>query len=115
MSKREDADIIQDIKEVIYRIISYTSEMEYEEFLKVYKTRDAVIRNIEILGEAVKLLSDEAKAEYPNSIPWRKIAGTRDRLIHFYFGVNIDIIWDIAKNEILLLSAQLEAEAKSGF
>jgi uncharacterized protein with HEPN domain len=55
MSKREDADIIQDIKEVINRIISYTSEMEYEEFLKDYKTQDAVIRNIEILGEAVKL------------------------------------------------------------
>jgi uncharacterized protein with HEPN domain len=61
------------------------------------------------------ILSDEAKAEYPNNIPWRKIASTRDRLIHFYFGVNIDIIWDIAKNEILLLSAQLEAEPKSGF
>jgi uncharacterized protein with HEPN domain len=73
-----------------------------------------VVRNIEILGEAVKLLSDEAKAGYPKSIPWRKIAGTRDRLIHFYFGVNIDIIWNIVKNEIPLLSAQLEKAPESG-
>ena len=80
--------------------------MEYEDFLQDYKTQDAVIRNIEILGEAAKLLSDEAKEKYPN-IPWKDIAGTRDKLIHNYFGVNVDIVWDIAKNEIPLLSTEL--------
>jgi uncharacterized protein with HEPN domain len=59
------------------------------------------------LGEAAKLLSDETKKKYPN-IPWKDIAGTRDKLIHDYFGVNIDIVWDIARNEIPSLSAQLK-------
>jgi uncharacterized protein with HEPN domain len=99
MSEREDAIILQDIKESINRIISYTLKADYEEFLHDYKTQDAVIRNIEILGEAAKLLSNETKAKYPK-VPWKEIAGTRDRLIHDYFGVNIDIIWNIAKTEI---------------
>ncbi|MBU0700995.1 DUF86 domain-containing protein [bacterium] len=106
MSKREDTAVIQDIKEAIYRIMSYTSKMEYADFLQDYKTQDAVIRNIEILGEAAKLLSDETKKKYSN-LPWKDIAGTRDKLIHDYFGVNIDIVWDIAKNDIPLLSIQL--------
>ncbi|MFH1245109.1 MAG: DUF86 domain-containing protein [Candidatus Omnitrophota bacterium] len=106
MSKREDKAIIQDIKEAIGRIMSYISKMEYKDFLQDYKTQDAVLRNIEILGEAVKLLSEKTKGEYSN-IPWKDIAGTRDKLIHDYFGVNIDIVWDIAKNEIPLLYTQL--------
>lgn len=106
MSKRNDTAVIQDIKEAIDRIISYTSQIEYKDFLQDYKTQDAVIRNIEILGEAAKLLSDKAKEKYPD-ITWKDIAGTRDKLIHDYFGVNIDIVWNIAKNEIPLLSTQL--------
>ena len=106
MSKRQDAFIIQDIKEAIGRIVSYTSGINYDDFLKDGKTQDAVIRNIEILGEAVKLLSEEAKERYPD-IPWKAIAGTRDKLIHDYFGVNIDIVWNIAKNEAPWLSEQL--------
>ncbi|MGA1865531.1 MAG: DUF86 domain-containing protein [bacterium] len=106
MSKREDSAVIQDLKEAIDRIISYTSKMEYEDFLLDYRTQDAVVRNIEILGEAAKLLSEETKRNYPN-IPWKDITGTRDKLIHDYFGVNIDIVWDIAKNEIPFLSSQL--------
>ncbi len=107
MSKREDTAIIQDMKEAIDRIMSYTSEMEYDSFLQDNKTQDAVIRNIEILGEASKSLSNETREKYPH-IPWKDIAGTRDMLIHDYFGVNIDIVWDIVKNEIPTLSAQLK-------
>lgn len=107
MSKREDIAFIQDMKEAVDRIISYTSSMEYDSFLQDHKTQDAVIRNIEVLGEAAKLLSNETKEKYQD-IPWRDIAGTRDKLIHDYFGVSIDIVWDIVSNEILLLSEQLE-------
>ena len=99
MSKRKDIDLIRDIKESIERIVSYTRNIEYEEFLQDYKTQDAVIRNIEIVGEAVKALSKEIK-EDNSDIPWKNISGTRDKLIHDYFGVNIDIVWSILKDEV---------------
>ena len=86
--------------------MSYTSEMGYDDFVQNYKTQDAVIRNIEILGEAAKLLSDETKEQYAD-IPWKEIAGTRDKLIHNYFGVNIDIVWSIVENEIPILYQKL--------
>jgi uncharacterized protein with HEPN domain len=99
MSKRRDADLIQDILESINRINTYTENISFQEFSDDYKSQDAVIRNLEILGEAVKLLSTETKEKYAQ-IPWKDITGTRDRLIHDYFGVNIDIVWDIIKNEL---------------
>jgi uncharacterized protein with HEPN domain len=99
MSKRNDIDFIKDIKESIERVILYTKNMEYEEFSQDYKTQDAVIRNIEIMGEATKALSKTLKKANPD-IPWKMIAGTRDKLIHDYFGVNIDIIWNIVKQEL---------------
>ena len=99
MSERGDDAILQDIQEAISRILSYSEKLEYENFLIDIKTQDLIIRNIEILGEAAKLLSNETKQKL-SSIPWRDIAGTRDKLIHDYFGVNIDIVWDIVKNDI---------------
>lgn len=107
MSKRKDSAILQDIRAVIGRISSYTTELVYEDFVTDFKTQDAVIRNIEILGEAVKLLSEETKAQYPK-IPWKDIAGTRDKLIHDYFGVNIDVVWSIVKNDIPFLQKEIE-------
>ncbi|WP_456420003.1 HepT-like ribonuclease domain-containing protein [Methanocaldococcus infernus] len=80
-----------DILEAINRIKIYTKGMDYEKFLSDIKTQDAVIRNIEIIGEAVKLLSPQIKEKY-NNIPWKNIAGMRDKLIHSYFGVNLDIV-----------------------
>ena len=109
MSRREAKAVIKDMIEAAERIISYTRNLEYEDFLNDYKTQDAVIRNIEILGEAVNLLPEDIKEKYP-AIPWKDIAGTRDRLIHEYFGVNIDIVWNIAMNEITSLSSQLKNE-----
>lgn len=99
MSKRKDIDLIQDINECITRIKSYTESLDYSSFAGDFKTQDAVVRNLEIIGEAAKSLSDEIKKNYPE-IPWRNISGTRDKLIHDYFGVNIDIVWNIAKKEI---------------
>ena len=106
MFKRKDIDLIRDIKESIERIVSYTSNIEYEEFLQDYKTQDAVIRNIEIVGEAVKALSKDIK-ENNSDIPWKSISGTRDKLTHDYFGVNIDIVWSIVKDELPGLSLRI--------
>ena len=107
MSKRMDADLIQDIIESIHRITSYTEKISYDEFLKDYKSQDAVIRNLEILGEAGKLLSVKIKEKYPH-IPWKDITGTRDKLIHDYFGVNINLVWDTVEKEIPRLSQSVD-------
>jgi len=113
MSKRSDMDLLDDILICLERIQLYISKLSYDEFASDSKTQDAIIRNIEILGEASKKLSDNVKQKY-NAIPWKMIAGTRDRLIHDYFGVNIDIIWEIATIDVPELKEKI-AEIKNEF
>ena len=107
MSERGDMESLSDIKEAVRRIGLYIEEMDYEEFLQDTKTQDAVVRNLEILGEATKNISAGLKEGYPQ-IPWKKLAGVRDRLIHHYFGVNYDIVWVIIKEELPEIISQVE-------
>jgi len=107
MSKRTDRDLIEDILICISKIGQYSHGFSYEDFVNDLKTQDAIIRNLEIIGEASKQISPELKDKYP-SIPWKMIAGTRDKLIHGYFGVNIDIVWDIATIDIPVLERELK-------
>lgn len=81
--------------------------MTYEAFLADIKTQDAVIRNLEIIGEATKNLSQGLRARHLG-IPWKGMAGIRGRLIHAYFGVNLDIVWQIAVAELPELRPVLE-------
>src|SRR3990172_3006254 len=106
MSERTDEDFLTDIQESIHRIRTYTDGITYEQFLGEIKTQDAVIRNFEIIGEATKRLSIRLREEYTN-VPWKSMAGIRDRLIHHYFGVNLDIVWDIVTIELPLLESQV--------
>ena len=99
MSRREDSERLKDIREAIQRVESYVSGLSYEDFLDDTKTQDAVIRNIEIMGEAAKGVSEAVRETLP-SIPWHNIAGMRDRLIHDYFGVNLDIVWQVVSEEL---------------
>lgn len=99
MSKRGNIEFLSDIKEAIKRIEDYIETINYETFLQDIKTQDAVVRNLEIIGEATKNVSQDLKKKYPQ-IPWKKLAGVRDRLIHHYFGVNYDIVWVIVKEEL---------------
>jgi len=108
MSKRTDREFLSDIREAIHQITAYVSGMTYESFLDDRKTQDAVIRNLEILGEATKNLSEQLCAKYPG-IPWKSMTGTRDRLIHHYFGVNLDIVWQIITLELPQVALQLES------
>lgn len=107
MSKRSDIDYLTDIGESIERTETYIGTMPYEEFLKDKKSQDAIVRNIEILGEAAKNISMDFKNRYPQ-IPWKELAGTRDRLIHQYFGINYDIVWDIIKNDLPLVAQEID-------
>jgi uncharacterized protein with HEPN domain len=71
------------------------------------KTQDAVIRNIEVIGQAVKGISDQTRSLEPN-VTWRQIAGMRDKLIHEYFGVDLALVWDVVESELAVLGPLLE-------
>jgi uncharacterized protein with HEPN domain len=107
MSKRRDRDYLNDIREAIQRISTYTAGLTYEEFMKDIKTQDAVVRNLEIIGEATKNLSSVLKKSYPN-IPWKDLMGMRDKMIHHYFGINYEIVWTIAREELAGFLPQIE-------
>lgn len=87
--------------------------MTYGGFLEELETQDAVIRNLEIIGEATKNLSAELRARHTD-VPWNGMAGLRDRLFHGYFGVNLDVVWHIATVDLPELTVQIEAMRRGG-
>ncbi len=99
MSERGDKEFLGDINEAIERIFSYIDEVSYEEFLQKTIIQDAVVRNLEIIGEAVKNLSKDVKKSHTD-IEWKSVAGIRDKIIHFYFGVNWSILWSVVKDKL---------------
>ena len=105
MSKN-DAIYINHILDTIRDIETSIKGLSKEEFQNNKDISDACVRRLEIIGEAVKNISKGIKARYPK-VEWRKIAGTRDMVIHSYFNVDLDIIWNIVKNEIPLLRRQI--------
>jgi uncharacterized protein with HEPN domain len=113
MSERTDRDSLSDIQEAVRRITVYTTVMTYEAFMADTRTQDAVIRNLEIIGEATKNLSAELRAKYPD-IPWKGMAGVRDRLIHHYFGVNLDIVWYIITTELPNVASRIKEILRNG-
>ncbi len=106
MSERDQELFLEDMLEAIERIEEYTDSMDYEDFREDRKTIDAVLKNLEIIGEAVKNLSDEIKEDHPE-VHWKGIAGMRDKLIHGYFGVNYQIVWETVQRRIPILKIQI--------
>lgn len=107
MSKRKNVDFISDIREAINSIELYTHKIGFDVFLSDKKTQDAVVRNLEIIGEAVKNLSRDFIEKYKD-IEWKSIAGLRDKVIHFYFGVNWDIVWDVIEKKLPELKEKID-------
>ena len=107
MSKRRDQDYLGDIREAMQRIATYTASLTYEQFMKDIKTQDAVVRNLEVIGEATKNLSSHLRETCPQ-IPWKDLAGVRDKLIHHYFGISYEIVWQIVKEELPGLLPQID-------
>ncbi len=104
---RDHRVYLDDIIEAINRIAIYTQGQTLSVFSKDLKTVDAVVRNLEIIGEAVKKIPQEIKDQNPN-IEWKKIAGLRDILIHEYFGIDTDIIWDVIQNKLPSFKNRIE-------
>lgn len=99
MSKRDDLLLIDDILASFKAIQQYTSGMSYHDFLNNQMCIDAVIRNFEIVGEASNHVSEQFRSEHPE-IEWRKLTDFRNRLIHHYFGIYYEIVWEAIHNEV---------------
>lgn len=107
MKAKNDLIYLNHIKDSIIWIEEYTKGKKKKEFVKDHLTQDGVIRQIEIIGEATKNLSKKLRNKYP-VIPWKDIAGMRDKLIHNYMGVDIDFVWETVKNDIPQLKSSIE-------
>ena len=99
MRKRDYRDYLQDISDSIDDIENFVKGMGFEEFRKDRKTVNAVVRSIEVIGEASKRVPRAMKAKFAG-VPWKLMAGMRDKLIHEYFGVDVEILWKTAKDDI---------------
>lgn len=110
--KREWKLFIYDMAECIDKIIEYTNNLSFEDFSKDQKTIDAVIRNLEVIGEVVKNIPKD-KREFYSHINWKNMSGMRDVLIHDYFGVNLKIVWKVVTLEIPKLKNDIQIIIKN--
>ncbi|MEM4312076.1 MAG: DUF86 domain-containing protein [Nitrososphaerales archaeon] len=105
--RRKYTDYIEDILDSIKKAKKFTENMSFKEFAQDDKTIFAVIRALEIVGEAAKKIPDKIRAKYPE-IPWKEIAGMRDKLIHEYFGIKLEVVWETVKKEIPSIEPEFE-------
>jgi uncharacterized protein with HEPN domain len=97
--RREIGDYIQDIIDALDKLMNFVDGMSYDEFKHDDKTVFAVVRALEIIGEAVKNIPDKVRERYPE-IPWKDMAGMRDKLLHSYFGLRLERVWATVQEEI---------------
>ncbi len=88
-------------------LLETSKSLDQDEFLGSENLLRAFVRSLEIIGEAAKKVSEDTRKEYPQ-LEWRAMAGMRDRLIHGYFGVDYDLVWDVVRNKVPALKAQIE-------
>jgi len=98
---------LEDMQLAMNRIAEYVQGYDFKRFKKDYKTVDAVIRNFEIIGEASRNLDENIKIKYPD-VPWKEMYYLRNRVSHEYFGVDYEIIWDVAANALPINKLQID-------
>ena len=109
---KDDRIYLEHISRSLQKIIKYVGDLDYVGFLKNEMVQDAIIRQFEIIGEATKRLSMELRNNYPE-LPWRQMAGMRDKLIHEYLAVDLDVVWISASEETFDLLIKIEAILES--
>lgn len=107
MSRREWKLFVEDIIESTELIEQYIEDLEFNDFSKDRKTIDAVVRNFEIIGEASKYIPDDIKGRYKD-VDWIGIVGLRNKIAHEYFGISVEIVWNIVKQEMPKLIKQMK-------
>ncbi len=105
--KRDFRDYLLDIAESIDDVSAFTDGMDYGDFVADRKTVNAVIRSLEIIGEAAKRVPQKLRTRYPD-IPWKYMAGMRDKLIHAYHGVDLEIVWMVVIDELPPLRSKVQ-------
>ncbi|MBI5757206.1 MAG: DUF86 domain-containing protein [Planctomycetales bacterium] len=106
MSRRDPQILLDDIRRAIDKIERYITGMDHDQFLSDEKTIDAVVRNLEIIGEAVRQVPDAFRQSRPE-VPWAQIAGLRNRIVHDYFGLDLEIIWQVLESDLPNLKEKL--------
>ena len=99
MKKRDYMDYVQDIIDSIIDMENFVKGLSFDEFSEDKKTVNAVVRSLEIIGEASKKVPESVRKQYPK-LPWKEMAKMRDKLIHGYFGIDLEIVWKVLKDEI---------------
>ncbi|NPV07468.1 MAG: DUF86 domain-containing protein [Anaerolineae bacterium] len=105
---RRDSSYLADILEASERVAAYTEGLTYEDFLARPMVQDAVLRNIQVIGEATKKLSSGLRTGHAH-IPWQAMAGMRDRIVHHYFGINYEVVWDVVRKDLPRVASQVRA------
>ena len=108
-----DKVFVTHILDAIGKIEEYIGDVGYDAFVENSMMCDAVVRELEIIGEATKSLSDEVKEAHGN-IPWKSISGMRDKLIHQYFGVDLEIVWKTCKEDLVGIKDKLNELSSTG-
>ena len=99
MSKRDNVLLIHDMIESVQKLMTYTRDMSFDQFKSDSKTVDAVIRNFEVIGEAANRLTENYKNNNPE-IEWSHLRGFRNRIVHEYFGIDLEIVWHIIEENL---------------
>ena len=105
--RRDDAAYLLDMLLAAREALSFTEGLSYDEFARDRRTQLSVLKSVEIVGEAAAQVSEDTGQMHP-AIPWRKIVGMRNRLVHVYFDVDLRIVWNTARDDLPVLVARLE-------